>query len=362
MAADNYVVTFEGLTLDDVLQELESEDPDGLRRLIYITPPDEGADTEVDSDKSDDEAEGDVNHLGRNMLRSICEVQTECTPNVQPQLTTSTGDNMTSTGEPKDNMISTGEPEDYNYVLEMPPSISRPLPTNENMDLDNSASSNLNPSESLIQVEGQSTSINTRHSNRKRTRTIESDSSIDETENVVLLDDRPTVKNKNKGKKSKSTAKKTMKEMAAEKKKAMIDQWKPQKPDFKLNLNCDPIPCSDGAMECETPLDFFLLFFSDDLLDYICEQSNLYALQKNVDLNLTRDELWVFFGGLLMSGYAKYPNKRMYWSTDDDVPKLLSQSIRCNRFEQILRYLHLNDNTQNDKSDKLLNSGPTSRH
>lgn len=59
-----------------------------------------------------------------------------------------------------------------------------------------------------------------------------------------------------------------------------------------------------------------------------------------------------------MSGYAKYPNKRMYWSMDDDVPKLLSQSMRCNRFEPIIRFLHLNDNIKNDRSDKLFKLRP----
>lgn len=44
------------------------------------------------------------------------------------------------------------------------------------------------------------------------------------------------------------------------------------------------------------------------------------------------------FGGMLMSGYAKYPNKRMFWSRKD-VPKLLAQSMPCNRFELILRFL-----------------------
>lgn len=40
------------MTLDELLQELDSEYVDGLQQLIYVSPPDEGVDTDVDSDKS----------------------------------------------------------------------------------------------------------------------------------------------------------------------------------------------------------------------------------------------------------------------------------------------------------------------
>lgn len=63
-------------------------------------------------------------------------------------------------------------------------------------------------------------------------------------------------------------------------------------------------------------------------------------------------------GGRLMSGYAKYPNKRMFWSREDDVPKLLSESMRCNRFELILRFIHFNDNSTLDPDDKLYKLRP----
>ncbi|KAG5882387.1 hypothetical protein JTB14_016669 [Gonioctena quinquepunctata] len=82
---------------------------------------------------------------------------------------------------------------------------------------------------------------------------------------------------------------------------------------------------------------------SEEVLTNLQEQSNLYAQQKNYNLNLTRNQLLVVIGGLLLSGYGKYPNKRMYWSNENDVPKILSESIRLNRFETILRHVHLND-------------------
>jgi len=46
-----------------------------------------------------------------------------------------------------------------------------------------------------------------------------------------------------------------------------------------------------------TPIEYFRDFFDDYLLDYIVEQSNLYAIQKDPTkpLNLDRQELEQFF-------------------------------------------------------------------
>jgi hypothetical protein len=93
-------------------------------------------------------------------------------------------------------------------------------------------------------------------------------------------------------------------------------------------------------------------------LGEIVRQSNLYALQKNKFLNLTLDEIYIVFGAFLLSGYGKYPNKRLYWSKENDVPTILCESMRLNRFEQILRHFHLNDNSAIDKNDRLYKLRP----
>ncbi|CAH1991941.1 unnamed protein product [Acanthoscelides obtectus] len=54
----------------------------------------------------------------------------------------------------------------------------------------------------------------------------------------------------------------------------------------------------DDEPEIGRPIHYFQLFFSDELLDQIVEQSNLYACQvdPNSPLNLARSELEVFLG------------------------------------------------------------------
>ncbi|KAI4467745.1 transposase is4 [Holotrichia oblita] len=68
---------------------------------------------------------------------------------------------------------------------------------------------------------------------------------------------------------------------------------------------CDPEQPSTDSRTAKTPLDYFKLFFDMELLSTIVEQSKKYALQKNTSLDLSTDELHVFLGILLFSGYGK---------------------------------------------------------
>lgn len=65
-------------TVEEMLAEIYCTDDDGIERLLCVVPPNQTYDTDIDSDKSDDEHVGNLNHLGRNMLLSECEVQTDC--------------------------------------------------------------------------------------------------------------------------------------------------------------------------------------------------------------------------------------------------------------------------------------------
>ena len=41
------------------------------------------------------------------------------------------------------------------------------------------------------------------------------------------------------------------------------------------------------------------MFITKDFINEILDQTNLYAHQKNVSLNVTKNELWVVFGAFL---------------------------------------------------------------
>ena len=139
-------------------------------------------------------------------------------------------------------------------------------------------------------------------------------------------------------------------------------KWSKKASTFEINAASPPMSTANAAVTSITEeLELLKLFFSDDFVHFMVDQTNLDASQKNVTLDVTFDEMWVMFGEFLLSGYAKYPNKRLYWSKENDTP-ILAEAMQCNRFEVILRHIHFNDNTTIDKEDWLYNLRPLLNH
>jgi len=103
-----------------------------------------------------------------------------------------------------------------------------------------------------------------------------------------------------------------------------------------------PFLPEDGAC------DFFLKYFTDEVIHLMVEQTNLYA-QQNKTLhweNTTDDELRAFIGLLVAMGLHGLPKFRLFWSTD---PLFRVQPVADvmtrQRFTKLLCNLHLNDNS-----------------
>lgn len=139
------------------------------------------------------------------------------------------------------------------------------------------------------------------------------------------------------------------------KKRKMQRKWLNNSREEPVSQTVITIPPSDESMAAECPQDFFELFFNEKLFEIVLQQTNLYALQNNKMLGVTIDELKVVIGGMLHSSICKLPNKKKYWASGDHVPKLLANSIRRDRFLDILHNLHFRDNTlpTNDRAAKL---------
>ncbi|KAJ8928709.1 hypothetical protein NQ314_018719 [Rhamnusium bicolor] len=95
--------------------------------------------------------------------------------------------------------------------------------------------------------------------------------------------------------------------------------------------------------------------FDTEIFEYIIEQTHLYAAQKNNHtFSLPVEDLKIFIGILLFSGYHKIPRERLYWSLDEDVSvPIVSNAMSRNRFQEIKKFLHFSDNTKLDKTDKM---------
>lgn len=115
---------------------------------------------------------------------------------------------------------------------------------------------------------------------------------------------------------------------------------------------------NDGeeAGEKRSPFDYFRYDFSDDILELIVEQTNLYSVQRhpdNVSMNLTLKELKVFMGLWIFMGICSLPCYHDYWSGPTRVP-LVAEAMRHSRFKLIRARLHFADNTAEDNTGDAL--------
>lgn len=92
-----------------------------------------------------------------------------------------------------------------------------------------------------------------------------------------------------------------------------------------------PIPFSENTglpqfirdIPNPSPLDIFRLFITDDIINHIVFQTNLYAEQKFSNMGkpykkTNPDEIKAFLGINLLMGIKRYPSYRDYWSTAPD--------------------------------------------
>ncbi|XP_055452909.1 piggyBac transposable element-derived protein 1 isoform X2 [Psammomys obesus] len=109
------------------------------------------------------------------------------------------------------------------------------------------------------------------------------------------------------------------------------------------------------------PVELFELFFDDETFNLIVNETNNYASQKNVRLEVTVQEIRCVFGVLLWSGFVRRPRRGMYWEVSDSDQSLVRNAIKRDRFELIFSYLHFADNSHLDQKDKFSKLRPLIR-
>ncbi|XP_015438099.1 PREDICTED: piggyBac transposable element-derived protein 3-like, partial [Dufourea novaeangliae] len=98
--------------------------------------------------------------------------------------------------------------------------------------------------------------------------------------------------------------------------------------------------------EVRDPIKYFSEFFDDEIINKICNETNLYSMQtKGVVLNCFPFEIRRFFGVLLYLGVIQVPNLRMAWMPNFRL-SAVADSLSRVRFEKIKEAFHINDNTQ----------------
>src|SRR6266542_2617949 len=96
------------------------------------------------------------------------------------------------------------------------------------------------------------------------------------------------------------------------------------------------------------PINIFLLFFTNSILDTIVINTNLYALTKNAGTigrkwqEINRKELLIWIALIIYQGLFKLPSLNQYWNENPKSPiHHISKQMSLKRFEQIKRYLHI---------------------
>ena len=109
-------------------------------------------------------------------------------------------------------------------------------------------------------------------------------------------------------------------------------------------------------------MQLFNKFFTDEVWDLLVTETNRYSKlgfpkQRCARPwhDITVEDMKAFVGLLIIMGVLKLPRLEMYWQVESDILRTPGISSIMSRitFEQIWQYLHLADNAQDDKTDKL---------
>ena len=121
-----------------------------------------------------------------------------------------------------------------------------------------------------------------------------------------------------------------------------------------INPFIPPTPVGPTVPVPDQYRDVFKLFFTDELMELIRDESNRYASQVMGSnfaswTPITTEELEAFFGFQLLMGLNPKPSVQDYWSTDPifHYPPI-SDRISRDRYRDISRYFHLVDNNNLD--------------
>jgi hypothetical protein len=113
--------------------------------------------------------------------------------------------------------------------------------------------------------------------------------------------------------------------------------------------------------EHRTPTELFEMFFDDEVVQHIMACTVQYATRDKGEHGFDIDihEFKVFLAILLISGYVILPRRTMYWERSSDCQnEAISSAMGRNKFDDIMRFLHLCDNNNLDGKDRFAKIRP----
>ena len=124
-------------------------------------------------------------------------------------------------------------------------------------------------------------------------------------------------------------------------------------PHPRFVINSDSSDLSNASLD--SACDYFRRFITDEMLDLVVSESNIYYFQqKGHLLNLNTTEVCSVLGIYLLMGIVQMPSVRDYFVKTTGYDAVSSVMSR-NRLELILRYLHFANNETVDEKVKETN-------
>lgn len=136
-------------------------------------------------------------------------------------------------------------------------------------------------------------------------------------------------------------------------------------PQTEFTGNCS-LP--EAVLEMSTPLNYFNYFFSEDIINTIVDETNLYSTEQNPDRpqSISATHIKKYVGICILSSVVQVPDIRRYWSPIVG-NETIQNTMTVNEFEKIRRNLHFNKNNQmlprdNPEHDRLHKIRPLINH
>ena len=115
--------------------------------------------------------------------------------------------------------------------------------------------------------------------------------------------------------------------------------------------------------EKDDPLTYLRLFLDDSVIDIIVNETNRYAEQALTRTShrrlsrtrhwepVTRDDIWRFFGVLVLQGLVRKPRQQWYWPRNRLLMTPVFQDVMSEyKFSLIMKFLHFTNNDDFDAS------------
>lgn len=127
---------------------------------------------------------------------------------------------------------------------------------------------------------------------------------------------------------------------------------------FLYRAQIEDTVATEEPPEIRTPLDYFAMFFSKDVIANVVQETNTYSVQKTGrSINLTEDEFCDVLAIQILMGIVSLSSYLDYWSIKYRYDKIAS-IMPLKRYETIRQNLHFADNNFDD-SDRFYKVRPS---